>query len=59
MVGTMGALSALGAKATVQGRSPTMRQLGGGVENVGNSSHGISGAGGEQLAILRMIRVAN
>jgi hypothetical protein len=25
MVGTMGALSALGAKATVQGRSPAMR----------------------------------
>lgn len=55
MVGTMGALSALGAKATVQGMSPAPRQSNGGMEIARWNLHGIFGVVGEQLAIFRMI----
>ncbi len=54
MVGTMGALSAVGAKATVQGRSQP-QYLDRGLENVESCLPRNSEVWGDQLAILEMI----
>jgi ubiquinol-cytochrome c reductase iron-sulfur subunit len=55
MVGTMGALSALGAKATVQGRSPPRLRVCDELDCVKIGRNGFKEAVGEQLAILGMI----
>lgn len=52
MVGTMGALASLGAKATVQGNYP--HKLSRGREAIGIGKNKLGFDAGEQLAILRM-----